>query len=421
MKTISFLFYRGLYAVLLMLLKPFRTFYPAKIQSYFQERIDHRPIQLPARPILIHAASGEIEYAKPLIRKLRAEYPQTPLVVTYTSTSIKKLVHDLDVDGLSPLPFDTATCCKKFLNQIQPKMILFSRTDVWPEFAYQARQSKIPSLLFSATFSAQSLRFKFPFYWLTSFAFDQLDHVSCVDQTDLDLVQSLPTKTTAEVGGDTRFDQVLYRLNSPKFSEEIFPQTHRDQVLVIGSSWPEDEEKLLPVAFDWVRSGKKIIWAPHEIEASHIEALRIAFKDQGLSNQTWSEVKAGKKLASSVILLDQVGALADLYKQGSIAFVGGSFKKRVHSVMEALAQDCKVLTGPFIQNNREAVNFSNVFFAGDCKMVTVCKTTEDLSQAMKALIVQNSNGQIRKKVESLSGATDRLFVRIQRLLEKSST
>lgn len=402
-----------------MLMRPFRAFYPTKIRCYFQERIDHRPLQLPARPILVHAASGEIEYAKPLLRKLRSEYPQTPLLVTYTSTSIKNLVHDLNVDGISPLPFDTAASCKTFLNQVQPKMILFSRTDVWPEFVFQARNLNIPSLLFSATFSSQSLRFKFPFSWLTSFAFDQLEYVSCVDQTDLRLFQSLSTKTFAEVGGDTRFDQVLHRLSSPKFSEEIFPHTNRDQVLVIGSSWPEDEEKLLPVAFDWVRSGKKIIWAPHEIEASHLEDLRVAFKDQGLTTQTWSEIKAGKGAAASVILFDQIGALADLYKQGSIAFVGGSFKKRVHSVMEALAQDCKVLTGPLIQNNREAVNFSEIHFADNCKMVTVCKTTEELARALKLLANQDSEGKIRQKVEALSRATDRLFERIQTRLEQA--
>lgn len=402
-----------------MLLKPLRAFFPAKLSAYFHERIDHRPLALPAKPILIHAASGEIEYAKPLLRKLRAEYPQIPLLVTYTSTSIKKLVGDLNVDGLSPLPFDTAASCKSFLNQVQPKMILFSRTDVWPEFSYQARQLKIPSLLFSATFSAESFRFKFPFSWLTSFSFDQLDYVSCVDQTDLNLFKTLSTKTFAEVGGDTRFDQALYRLSAPKFTEELFPKTDRNQILVIGSSWPEDEEKLLPVAFDWVRCGKKIIWAPHEIQPPHLESLRTAFKDQGLSAQTYSEIKAGINTTANVILFDQIGALADLYKQGAIAFVGGSFKRRVHSVMEPLAQDCKVITGPFIHNNREAINFSEVSFSGECRMVTVCRTSEELSQALRILVSQKSQGQIRKKVESLSLATDRLFAQIQALIEKT--
>lgn len=416
MRLLSFLLYRFLYATLLFVVRPLRFTFSSKLKSYFEDRVHHRPLQLPARPILIHAASGEIEYAKPLIRKLREEYPQVPLLVTYTSPSIKKLVSDIQVDGISPLPFDRPQACLRFLKQVQPRMVLFSRTDVWPEFAYQCKKMKIPIVLFSATFSLKSLRLKFPFSLWTSFALDQVNLISCVDKTDLELLEKLRPQAESVVGGDTRIDQVLYRLASPRFTERIFPETPRQDVFVIGSSWPEDEEQLFSPAFDWVRLGRKIIWAPHEITAEHLETIRIAFKDQGLQVQKWSEIKAGSPLHASVILFDQIGALADLYKQGTVAFIGGSFRKRVHSVMEALAQDCWVLTGPLIENNREAVNFAALSFETDLTMVKVCHNSDEISVCLARANEIRTAGRIRSQIESLAGATETLFKRLRQWL-----
>jgi 3-deoxy-D-manno-octulosonic-acid transferase len=58
--------------------------------------------------------------------------------------------------------------------------------------------------------------------------------------------------------------------------------------------------------------------------------------------------------------VDQTGILAELYTQAQFAFVGGSFKKTVHSVMEPLAAGCVTFVGPKHQNNREALAIKNV-------------------------------------------------------------
>ena len=56
--------------------------------------------------------------------------------------------------------------------------------------------------------------------------------------------------------------------------------------------------------------------------------------------------------------MDKVGLLAELYLVGKIVFVGGSFRARVHNVLEPAAYALPILTGPFIENSGEAMEMA---------------------------------------------------------------
>ena len=55
-----------------------------------------------------------------------------------------------------------------------------------------------------------------------------------------------------------------------------------------------------------------------------------------------------------VLVVDKVGLLAKLYGVADITFVGGSFRGRVHNVMEPAAMGKPVVFGPTVQNAHEA-------------------------------------------------------------------
>src|SRR6185437_15712095 len=58
-------------------------------------------------PIWIHASSGEFEYARPVIRQLKAADPAQPIVVTYFSPSYASAIAATPgVDWSTPLPLD---------------------------------------------------------------------------------------------------------------------------------------------------------------------------------------------------------------------------------------------------------------------------------------------------------------------------
>jgi 3-deoxy-D-manno-octulosonic-acid transferase len=344
------------------------------------------------RPFWIHAASGEIEYARPVIRELRKQFPRVPVIVTYSSPSAKKILQGLpEIAAWGALPWDQRSRCRAFLQAWRPRCLLIARTDVWPVMAETCRREKIPSLLFSATFAENSSRLDGISGRITTWALNSLREIQCVSQEDLQQLGRLPVRTPVRVCGDTRFEQVFYRLENPKpLKESLRPAA--TAVLVAGSTWPEDEQVLIP-AFRSVKSRCKLVLAPHEIQSAHLEAIEALLCQNGLTFCRYSRASEWK--TEDVLIVDEVGILAELYTWGTFSFVGGSFRKQVHSVMEPLAAGLPVLVGPFHANNREALEFKNQR-CEDYPIVQEVKTSAEL-----ALCLENS---IRKIPASFAAA-----------------
>lgn len=396
------------------LLQILRPVLPPKLRTMIEDRKQKNFQHLPSRPFWIHASSGEIEYAKSVIRGLKEKYPQVPILVTYFSPSAKKLIQKFEgIDLAMPSPWDTRREVARFLRFYKPQALLIARTDVWPEMAYQARQAKIPSLLFSATLSEQSSRRGFFSRPLSRFAFHCLDEIFCVSETDQDNFENMKVKTPIRVAGDTRFDQVIYRLRHPQqLRPELKPQGH-PQIFIIGSSWPQDEEVILPALKKWCEQGRKVILAPHETKPERIQNLEAKLQNLKLTLTKASQTKGWQN--EDVLLVDQVGLLQELYAlaaraPGSVAFVGGSFKDKVHSVMEPLVCGLPVAVGPFHLNNREALQFQHVVLAADFCAVNVVQNSEELSQILQlSLSHPETEDIIRRKVETLSQATEQVL------------
>lgn len=315
------------------------------------------PLLSTKSPIWIHCSSGEFEYAKPLIQQIKLLSPTQPVMVTYFSTSYAEPIKNFPgVDLSCPLPLDLPGPVTQFLNKYQPKILLIARTDLWPELLYQTHRKKTPIVLFSATRGRIRLKekiFKPIFIWLYSF----VDKIFCVSEQDKNLFYQMTSHPNIQVIGDTRYDQVRERLNQPILLKTHLKPNPQELCLVAGSTWPEDEAVLLPALSPLVREGLlRLILVPHEL--SQLEGLKNKVTKEGLNYQVYSQAEYWN--ANQVLIVDQVGILASLYTWGQLAFVGGSFKKSVHSVMEPLAAGSLVFVGPHYRNNREAIEFQNI-------------------------------------------------------------
>jgi 3-deoxy-D-manno-octulosonic-acid transferase len=405
-----FALYRFLLAPLaISILHLSRFLWPEKIRTMISERRQKNFQHLPSRPFWIHASSGEIEYAKSVIRALKETFPQVPVLVTYFSPSAKKLIREFaGVDLVLPLPWDTRSDVSRFLRFYRPRALLVARTDVWPELVYQARQQKIPSLLFAATLAEKSSRRSGVSAPLSRFAFHCLDEIFCVSESDADNFIHMGVKTPVRVTGDTRFDQVLYRLRHSRSLPTSLQPPKQVPIWVIGSSWSEDEEVLLPAVKAWCESGRKVILAPHETQPARIENLHRKISALSLTVTTSSATSSWEE---DVLLVDQVGFLQELYAlaaqtPGSFAFVGGSFKGKVHSVMEPLACGLPVAVGPYHLNNREALQFQHVTLAPGFFAVNVVTSTAELLEVQNHVQQQPETAPLlRQKVERFAGAT----------------
>lgn len=348
------------------------------------------------RPIWIHCASGEFEYAKPVISLIKRHSPQAKILVTYFSPSFKKSVHQYPgIDAACPLPWDQPEALQTFLEWHEPKALLIARTDTWPEMLRQCRMNNIPTLLFSATLPENSGRARGLGRWMSRFTFQFLDNIYCVTEEDAAVFKTLfdlPDQTgRVEVAGDTRYDQVIARLEKPKpLRAELWSDHNRDRCFIAGSTWPEDEKALLQ-AFKseaiakQLRSGElKVILVPHEPTPSHLKDLERQLSEIGLHGVRYSS--AANWSNGTVLLIDQIGILAELYLRARFAFVGGSFRKTVHSVMEPLAAGCLTFVGPFYRNNREAIEFNTIRITNEPHEFRAVEAVQDASALESRLL-----------------------------------
>nr|WP_295899996.1 glycosyltransferase N-terminal domain-containing protein [uncultured Bdellovibrio sp.] len=430
MSMLVFYFYKfvivPLAYFLLQLCRPFlngklREMIEDKNQGFYHIKKAHSENEIAlARPFWIHAASGEIEYARPVIRELKKQHPDIPILVTYSSPSAKKILTGLhEVDVWAALPWDLDFLIAKFIKKWNPRILLFSRTDVWPVLASVAKKQNLPTALFSATFADNSSRLKGITRYLTRFALSHLSEIHCVSAEDIQNLESLHLKVPVMASGDTRFDQVFHRLENPKaLKSELIPSPE-DFIFIAGSTWPEDEAVLLPALEKLKAIHMQVIIAPHETTPEHLDSLEKKMHDLGLRFVRYSQAQVWP--AGSILIVDQVGILAELYTWADIAFVGGSFKKQVHSVMEALAAGLPVLVGPFHRNNREALFYQKKNFSSGM-IVQVVHSAEDIAVLLQRMKkhqeqIPHIKEEIRAEIGKNRNSTLRVISSIEKVLQ----
>jgi 3-deoxy-D-manno-octulosonic-acid transferase len=373
-----------------------------------------------SRPFWFHCASGEFEYAKPVIRLLKESSPDIPILVTYFSASAQASIENTkEVDFAVPMPWEKSQLWQEFIDFYKPRALLIARTDTWPEMLYQAAQAHLPSLLFSATLVENSGRLRWPAKLYTQLSLRSLTQIFCVSESDAVLFKQLGFESKTRVAGDTRFDQVQARLklNRPvKQLRALFAKGASEtfKVFVAGSTWAEDEAQLL-VAISALKNKIFFVLVPHEPTPNHLESLQKQLSEAGLSSALYSHEVAAPV---DVIIVNQVGILAELYRQADFAFVGGSFRKSVHSVMEPLACGCPTFVGPFHLNNREAIEFQEICLDLQSKLtprlspVQVCSSGQELTAHLQNLLVLSRSDleqlkvQIQLEVERRSGRSE---------------
>ncbi len=352
------------------------------------------------RPIWFHCASGEFEYAKPVIQALKLRRPELKILLTYFSPSAIEMVQKFKlIDFSTPLPWDQPQILEDFLKFHQPRALLISRTDAWPEMLVQTKRAKIPSLMFAATLADKSSRMRFFSKGFSSWVLGLLNEIQCVSREDFQNFKSLGLEGITKIAGDTRYDQVLARLKNPKaFKNHLF--VNSQDILVAGSTWPEDEEVLFKLHLK--NPQIKLCIVPHEPTTAHLESLQGLAKAQGMKTQFYSQSENWDE--GQILIVDQVGILAELYTQAQFAFVGGSFKKTVHSVMEPLAAGCLTFVGPKHHNNREALAIKNEKLKslnGDAAVIEV-STEDEWSQKLNTLSKNDLNfDQVKLEIKAL--------------------
>jgi len=316
----------------------------------------------------MHCASlGEFEQGRPVIEALRDRYPDITVVVTFFSPSGYEIRKNYPgADHIFYLPMDSSAHAKKFLNLVNPNLVLWIKYDYWYYYLRELRKRKIPVLLVSPLFLPDQPFFK----WYGNIHRLMLDsfHAFFV-QNDLSrqLLASLGIAESVFVSGDTRFDRVIDIAKGVESLPliEAFCDTH--PVIVAGSTWEEDEEEL--DHFANTHPDIRFIIAPHEIEEDHLRDMENLFRHSirysTLEKQTQASHREGISVFEqiqpvNVLIIDNIGMLARLYYYAKICYVGGGFgDDGVHNVLEAAVYGKPVVTGPVIEKFIEVMELAD--------------------------------------------------------------
>lgn len=302
------------------------------------------------RYVWFHAASlGEFEQGRPLMERLRRERPDCKILLTFFSPSGYEVRKDYPVaDVVCYLPFDTPLNARKFVRLARPEAAFFIKYEFWRNYIDVLHRQGIPIYSVSSIFREGQIFFR---WYGCGYArvLRRITHLFVQNEHSRLLLERLGVKDVTVVG-DTRFDRVIDIRNAakPVPLAEAFVQGG-GPVLVAGSTWPVDEEFLLP--YFNRRPDLKLIIAPHVVSPDHLAAIEAALTRPAvrLSRATPDNVAAARCL-----IIDGYGLLSSIYRYATMAYVGGGFGVGIHNVPEAAVYGCPVLIGPNNKRFREA-------------------------------------------------------------------
>ena len=351
--------------------------------------------------IWFHAASlGEFEQGRPLIEKMKSQYPDYQILLTFFSPSgyeIRKNYPHADI--ITYLPIDTKRNAERFLEATKPDMIFFIKYEFWFYFLKTATDKKIPTYYIAALFRPQ----QFFFAWYGKFMqpiLQKISHYFVQNETSKKQLESIGINQISVVG-DPRIDRVVELAAQAKKFPIVEDFCQGKNVMVIGSSWSQDEAILL--SFIAKNTDWKFIIAPHEIDEKHL---------QDIENQSLVKIirysKYEKNSDANLLLIDNIGMLNSLYGYGKIAYIGGGFGSGIHNTLEPMAYGLPVIFGPKYQKFEEANAMISTIPQGAFSI----RNTEDLA-AVFAFLKEEKNYDaasktVLKYMEKNKGATEKI-------------
>ena len=361
------------------------------------------------KTIWFHAASlGEYEQGLPVMEKIKEKFPNHKIVVTFFSPSGYEVRKNNSIaDATVYLPLDTKSNAKRFLKLIHPEMVFFIKYEFWPNYLNELKKSNITTYLISGIFRENQAFFK----WYGGFyrkALKTFDYFFVQNESSKKLLQSLGFQNV-KISGDTRFDRVVAILERDNSLDFIANFKDNKTTIVIGSSWPKDEELLI----NYINQSSeeiKFIIAPHNIKEAQISNLKTQITKKTV---LFSEKNNLDLSNFNVFIIDTIGILTKIYSYADIAYVGGGFgNPGVHNLLEPATFGIPIIVGPNYSHFAEA---TALVHQEGCISI---KNQNELNEAFDNLIsnedIRHEKGHICETfVQMNKGATQTIMSHIQ--------
>lgn len=324
---------------------------PAKMVKGHREAYDllKSKIDRNARYIWFHAASlGEFEQGRPLIERIRQEYPQYKILQTFFSPSgyeVRKNYEGADI--VCYLPMDTPGNAKKFINLVNPCMVFFVKYEFWKNYLNTLYNKGVPVYSVSSIFRPNQIFFR----WYGK-GYQQVlktfEHLFVQNEESKKLLATIGVMNTTVVG-DTRFDRVLDICAAAKQLPLVQKFKGDALTFVAGSSWGPDED--IFIKYFNAHPEMKLIIAPHVVNDSHMKEIVSKLQRPCIRYTQATEENVQQ---ADCLIIDCYGLLSSIYRYGEISYIGGGFGVGIHNVLEAAVYGIPVIFGPNNKKFREA-------------------------------------------------------------------
>ncbi len=378
----------------------------------------------------IHAVSvGESVAAIPIIQALLERFPHLPITITSTTpTGYARIENSFKNKEAKEkifhvyFPYDLPLYIKRFLNRVEPRLLVLMETELWPNCLWICKQRKIPILVVNGRLSAHSMagyqRFK-------PVVKQMLDCVSLVvaqsEEDGARFVKLGLNKKRLVVTGNIKFDVPV---QEGAFVEAIQLRVAWGVLrpVWIAASTHAGEEELILAAFDELRrifNDLLLILVPRHPERFKPVANLLEQRGYRVVQRS-----SGNPVASDtqIYLGDTMGELGLLYAASDVAFVGGSLVPvGGHNTLEPAALGIPVIVGPHINNFIEITKLLT-----EAKALVKVSDTQSLTEAVShwftdrdARKLAGENG--KAVVEKNRGAVDKVMELIQKQLKNNVT
>ncbi|MFT3880026.1 MAG: 3-deoxy-D-manno-octulosonic acid transferase [Gemmatales bacterium] len=308
--------------------------------------------------IWLHAVSvGEVLLLQPIIKELKAQYPQWEVWLSVTTATgrdvAEKTYPELNIIWF---PFDFTWAVHRALNQVQPRLILLAELELWPNFISIAKAKSIPVIVVNGRISERSFKGYHRFRWLVSKLLGKIDRFAVQQEEYAERLKLLGMPADRiVVTGSVKFDGVTVDRQDASVQKlrTLFGITEKNVVWVVGSTQTPEEAW----ALDIYQTAKKtypnlvLILVPRHQERFN-EVAELITK----SGEKFSRRSALSTEHSALILVDTLGELKAVWGLADVGFVGGSFNDRGgQNMIEPAAYGVAVTFGPNTWNFKQVV------------------------------------------------------------------
>jgi 3-deoxy-D-manno-octulosonic-acid transferase len=379
----------------------------------------------------IHAVSvGEVLLLKPLLARLQAETPGVQWVLsTTTNTGYDVAREKYPRLPVFYAPLDFSWAVRRVFAALQPKLLVLTELELWPNLLMEARRRRVPVGVVNARIGERSFKGYRRILPMLRPALGAIRWWGAQTETMAERIRVLTAglPTTVETTGSIKYDGAPSDRNNPKTAElrQLFGVDPAQRILVAGST-QGDEDRILLEAFVKLRERHRtlrLILVPRHPERFDAVAETLAASGVPFDRRS-QRPSSDRRPATPVILVDTIGELAAVWGLADLGYVGGTMGcgRGGQSMIEPAGYGVPTCFGPEFWNFQDTVDKLLEADAAVCVenpgelLAVLALWLDDPAAAQRVgdrarRFIAAQRGAVPAAVQALTGLFDALAVR----------